>query len=213
MTWRLAKSLVRLREQVNAGWPERSKQSDGSIGDEKHSARESDHNPLPNGVVCAIDITHDPAHGFDSYKFADWLMIARDSRVKYVISNGRIGSGSAGPQPWQWRKYTGANKHDHHVHISVKADAASYDNGRDWFIDGYTGKVDPSYVAPKPTLRKGSTGADVEYLQTLLGESVDGDFGPLTDAAVRAAQKKYGLVVDGIVGPASWTAFKPKDGK
>lgn len=210
MTWRLAKSLTRLREQVNLRWPERSKQSDGSVGDTSHAARPSDHNPDANGVVKAIDITHDPANGFNSYKFADWLMIARDSRIKYVISNSRIASGSDGPQPWVWRKYTGANKHDHHVHISVKADPVVYDNGRDWFIDGYVGKPDATYVAPRPTLRKGSKGDDVKTLQGLVGESVDGDFGPMTEAAVISAQKKYGIVADGIVGPQTWKALETK---
>lgn len=208
MTWRLAKSLTRLREQVNAKWPERSKQSDGTKGDDAHASRTSDHNPNKNGDVTALDLTHDPAHGFNSYKFADWLMIARDSRIKYVISNSRIASGSDGPQPWVWRKYTGANKHDHHVHISVKADPVVYDNGRDWFIDGYVGKPDATYVAPRPTLRKGSKGPDVEYLQQQIGESVDGDFGPLTENGVKKFQQDNKLIIDGIAGPQVWAALK-----
>lgn len=70
MAWRLAHSLETLRAQVNAKWPNRSKSSDGSIGDASHSSRLSDHNPDPSGVVRAIDITHDPLSGFDSYAFA-----------------------------------------------------------------------------------------------------------------------------------------------
>ena len=35
MAWRLAKSLEKLRSQVNAKHPKRSKASDGAIGDEK----------------------------------------------------------------------------------------------------------------------------------------------------------------------------------
>ncbi len=66
MNWRLAKSLETLRSQVNAVHPNRSKESDGSIGNAEHSARESDHNPNSAGVVCAIDITPDPAGGVDS---------------------------------------------------------------------------------------------------------------------------------------------------
>lgn len=61
-------------------------------------------------------------------------------------------------------------------------------------------------------LRKGSEGADVKALQTLLigyGYScgrygADGDFGSATEKAVKAYQKANGLDVDGIVGPASW---------
>ena len=34
--------------------------------------------------------------------------------------------------------------------------------------------------------------------------SVDGIFGPLTEAAVKAVQTANGLTVDGIVGPQTW---------
>jgi hypothetical protein len=54
-------------------------------------------------------------------------------------------------------------------------------------------------------LRRGSTGANVRYLQTVLGGlKVDGQFGPITDRAVRAFQSANGLKVDGIVGPITW---------
>lgn len=69
----------------------------------------------------------------------------------------------------------------------------------------------------RKTLRLGSKGADVSYLQRRLVVTVDGDFGPITDAAVRKYQGKKGLVIDGIVGPATWgalgTASKPASNK
>jgi len=34
--------------------------------------------------------------------------------------------------------------------------------------------------------------------------SVDGDFGPKTEAAVKLLQTRYGFTADGIVGPATW---------
>lgn len=60
------------------------------------------------------------------------------------------------------------------------------------------------------TLRRGSKGDDVKILQRTLNDhnfgrlNVDGDFGHLTEAAVKKYQSDRGLVVDGIVGPATW---------
>lgn len=42
--------------------------------------------------------------------------------------------------------------------------------------------------------------ATVQWIQRKLGIVVDGDFGPETDAAVRAFQASHGLVADGAVG-------------
>ena len=63
---------------------------------------------------------------------------------------------------------------------------------------------------PEPTylLRKGRTGTPVKWVQWHLARlgydlgkwGVDGDFGAMTDAAVRAFQKKQQIEVDGIVG-------------
>jgi peptidoglycan hydrolase-like protein with peptidoglycan-binding domain len=62
-----------------------------------------------------------------------------------------------------------------------------------------------------PTIRIGSTGADVRRLQRLLvmmkllePSGIDGSFGPQTDSAVRSFQEGEGLTVDGIVGPMTW---------
>jgi len=57
------------------------------------------------------------------------------------------------------------------------------------------------------TIKQGSKGAAVKELQSKLGIKADGDFGPITDRAVRAFQASKGLVVDGIVGPKTWAAF------
>lgn len=68
-----------------------------------------------------------------------------------------------------------------------------------------------------PELKPGDTGAAVRTLQGLLvarhyrlgttgaaGDGVDGNYGPLTETAVREAQDKAGIHSDGITGPATW---------
>src|SRR5690348_11383152 len=130
-SWRVAKSLDTLLEQINAAYPDRSKAADGSIGDEAHAASVSDHNPDQNGVVRARDYTHDPDHGFDAHAMADCLIDSHDQRIKYVISRGRIASATI--SPWTWRAYTGENPHDHHAHVSVVADSRA-DNTSPWTI-------------------------------------------------------------------------------
>lgn len=136
MAWRAMTSLLRLRDQVNIIAPQRSKVSDGLIGDLTHQASRSDHNPHPVAgvglqMVAALDLTHDPAHGFDSYAFAEVLRINRDRRIKYVISNRRIFSAGT----WTWRSYTGADPHVNHVHVSV-LDASISDTGTAWNLEG-----------------------------------------------------------------------------
>lgn len=66
-----------------------------------------------------------------------------------------------------------------------------------------------SKIPAYPTVRRGDKGEVVTQLQRLLSKDgsslqIDGIFGPGTQSAVRAFQKKYGLTVDGIVGPQTW---------
>jgi hypothetical protein len=42
---RLSKSAIQLREQIDDAFPGRDRTSDGWIGDTRHAARKSDHNP------------------------------------------------------------------------------------------------------------------------------------------------------------------------
>ena len=59
-----------------------------------------------------------------------------------------------------------------------------------------------------PQIQRGSKGKAVKILQIILGDlEVDGSFGPATQAATLAFQKKHGLTADGIVGPKTWRAL------
>lgn len=212
MSWRVAKSLLTLRDQVNARWPNRNKENDGTIGDASHQSRQSDHDPDMNGVVTAMDITHDPKSGCDSYALAEVFKASRDPRIKYIISNRKICSSEV--DPWNWRPYHGANPHDHHVHVSVIDIKAKYDDTTPWNLDVKPMPAPVSIVSiTPPTLRKGDTGDAVKDLQRLLVTknipiSIDGDFGGETATAVRRFQSARSLVADGVAGPQTWAALK-----
>ncbi|MFN6568456.1 peptidoglycan-binding domain-containing protein [Dendronalium sp. ChiSLP03b] len=61
-----------------------------------------------------------------------------------------------------------------------------------------------------PILRLGMQNPEVTKLQQRLQRlgflkgGIDGDFGPTTEEAVKAAQKRYGLEADGVVGGGTW---------
>lgn len=215
--WRVAKALLQLRDQIDKRYPGRSKASDGTIGDPSHQSRDSDHNAWVKdgamGVVTALDITNDPAHGLDSDVLAHVVIDSRDSRIKYVISNSQICSGTGQDHPaWKWRPYGGSNPHKHHFHVSVKPEKKFYDDARRWQPKG----MPPAQTPPPdlPTLRQGDTGNDVVTLQRLLNANgakpklhEDAEFGASTHKAVVAFQKREGLVADGVVGSYTWEAL------
>ena len=69
-----------------------------------------------------------------------------------------------------------------------------------------------SYTKARPTIKRGSSGAGVKQAQCYLNSSltgerllVDGVFGPVTDAAVRRFQGCADIVIDGVVGPQTWS--------
>jgi hypothetical protein len=149
---RIAKSLSMLRDQVDARWPGRDKSSDGWLGDTSHQARKSDHNPNTAGVVQALDVTHDPAHGLNARSLAEMLVASRDPRIKYIISNAQIISSKV--SPWVWRPYSGPNEHRHHVHVSVDDDPALYDDARPWVFAGAPELPPAPQLPPVPPTKR-----------------------------------------------------------
>jgi hypothetical protein len=118
---KLCKAGQQLREQFDDSFPDRDRTSDGWIGDTRHSARPSDHNPdRETGIVRAIDVDRDvsgKAKPDLMPDIADQLrrLAKTDKRIAYIIFNGRIASWRMG---WRWRPYKGSNPHKHHCHIS-----------------------------------------------------------------------------------------------
>lgn len=208
MTWRVASALEVLLRQVNEKFPQRSKASDGSIGNAAHATRTSDHNPWvmegSTGIVTARDFTNDPLHGLDSEHLAEALRLSKDKRLKYVISNRKIASFDH--NDFAWRPYNGANAHNHHCHVSVREHKDQYDDTSPWNLDGIVPvSVAPPgkpHVEPRPVLKLGASGEDVKKLQTKL--FVSGTFDARTEAAIKELQRTHNVVEDGIVGPYTW---------
>lgn len=206
-SWKVAPALVQLLLQINQKWPGRSKAWDGTVGDLSHQERKSDHNPDFDGVVRALDVTHDPLHGLSSEYLAEGLRLSRDKRIRCIISNRKIAEAKHG---FEWAPYHGASPHDHHCHVSVqwapeRDDASMWDLSK---VRSTTSSDTAAYVPPPIKLQLGSHNSSVMELQGLLQLPADSIFGKGTKAAVQEFQKAHGLLSDGIVGPATWALLK-----
>jgi len=148
-------SLIALLAEADRRAPRRRKASDGWLGDAAHRKRKSDHNPLPDGAVLARDLTHDPDAGLDAHGWARDVAARGDERVSYLISDGQIWNPTS--QAWAtyqrlraegatrrsaakaalpgWRRYTGANLHRTHAHLSIKPTKAARNDMSPWWPD------------------------------------------------------------------------------
>lgn len=91
------------------------------------------------------------------------------------------------------------------THRAVKR----YQDERDLVVDGIVGPKTWARLDP-PTIQRGASGDAVRLCQRLLEDfgydagSVDGQFGPQTEKAVRKFQDDFLLSADGVVGPETW---------
>ena len=121
---RLVAGGVTLRNQVNARFKRRDKSADGWIGDKAHAARVSDHNPDAKGIVHALDIDADldPNDPGAAQRLANQIVAYAASglpganRIKYVVFDNKLASGTYANSMWTWRK--GNWGHEHHIHVS-----------------------------------------------------------------------------------------------
>jgi len=133
-SWSLVPCLVALRSEVNTLAPGRDKGSDGAVGDLRHQATKSDHNPDSRGWVHALDLDKDLRKpGWPMDRIVQ-ILVTRcraglEDRIQYIIWNGRIWSRSWG---WTARTYTGPNPHDKHAHVSARDLVALEQNTRPW---------------------------------------------------------------------------------
>lgn len=135
MAWRNCNASLRLVEAVNAKWPNRSKASDGTVGDAAHATRTSDHNPwvvvAGQGVVRARDITRagtDLPWLFEHLRVMGQRGDPRLAGGGYLIWDRRI----TAPNFSGWRAYTGSNPHIQHGHVSFSRNRAGFDSNTPW---------------------------------------------------------------------------------
>ena len=121
---RLVAGGVTLRNQVNKRWVRRDKRSDGWLGDSAHKGRVSDHNEDAAGLVHALDIDADldPKDPGAAQRLANQIVayaasgIPGANRIKYVVFNDQIASGTYPNSMWKWRG--SGYGHMHHIHVS-----------------------------------------------------------------------------------------------
>ena len=114
-------AAIAVLRQATAIAPSRMKASDGLLPSKSHILQNpnSDHN-----TGYAVDLTHDKLGGIDCYLLFQKLQA--DTRVSYLIFQGKIWSQEKG-----LREYTGPNKHNKHLHISIKEGCG--DDTSPWF--------------------------------------------------------------------------------
>jgi hypothetical protein len=105
-------AAIAVLRQATALFPKRKKASDGLLPSAAHMKQSptSDHN-----TGYAVDLTHDPKFGSDCVEV--FQKLKEDKRVKYLIFQGCIWSKDRAKEGD--REYTGSNKHNKHLHISI----------------------------------------------------------------------------------------------
>lgn len=193
----VAPALVQLTAEMNAAWPNRSRASDGDIGD-KHHKPPSKHLPDPDDMVRAVDRT---AAGVDMQTVIRRFIA--DPRADLVIHKRTIWSRSHDFQP---AAYHGDNDHDKHAHLQVLGGAAGL-SMVPWGI--FTPTQHPTFPGgrdlylTKPRMR----GDDVLWVQRFIGPpcgAADSIYGPKTDSGVRWYQRMRGIPVTGHVDALTW---------
>lgn len=159
--WKLAEALIVLEAEANLFAPRRSKASDGSIGDPSHMARTSHHNVDVAGYVTALDLTHDPAGGFDAIEVADLIAdrIAAGVETRVVgIGSFNWATGSErwfsqhGGTAWSWQDQD-LNGATHRTHMHLEVSPAAYTSTAPWGV----------YVPQRPATSLNESEIEMEY--------------------------------------------------
>lgn len=173
--WRVSKAVQSLGKQVEQGWPGR-RPEDGTVASSGHVKwPTSDHGIDPDGIVRAIDVGVEP-------ELFEALRLSHDPRLKYVIHDDYMFSSypAHGYAPYDIRPYT-KGKHETHTHVSMLKIADNDDepweigDGMAKAVEGIQRNLNDGGFADPPL-------------------TVDGDWGPKTEAAHLAMVEAAGAV-------------------
>lgn len=135
--WALAPQIAILRRELWALFPDIPRARFGTIGDQDHAARESDHNPDQRRYVRAIDVPHVGSafsrldHLAEFFRKVGENDSQRMASGGYVIWNRRKASKAS---RWKWITYMGDNPHTTHLHLSVSRLPQYYGLNHPWNV-------------------------------------------------------------------------------
>lgn len=192
LPWRNCYASTALVNEINALYPNRDKSSDGTIGDDAHESRTSDHNLTVKvgdlWVVRARDVDVDGVDHNALTAYLKALGAAKDPRLYpngYVISDGRITNNDFS----KWNTYYGPNQHDHHFHVSFTTVESGFDSTAGWGISSAGGSVDVGKTSTTSKSQKEDpvTNFDIErFSDSSFRGTIMAEVGPLSAVVDRA---------------------------
>jgi hypothetical protein len=214
MEWELVPCLERLRDEVNTIAPKRDKSSDGTIGDQAHQDRTSDHNADEVGKVPITDAdSKNEVHGLDldatlNTPGLTMEMIiqhtltrcrkdnddpANEPRLRYMIFNKRIWEAP----DWRQENYTGDNPHTEHAHFSAEYVTSLEADTSSWHLGDLVALTDDDKKWMTSEIRKQITDAltgalgDVVVRRNPDGTKIGGDNPTMTIASAHEYGTHY----------------------
>jgi hypothetical protein len=146
--WVEVACLVTLNNELWKIAPARDMGASGTIGDQAHAGKVSDHNPDETGAVPihdadkinevhALDVDVDLRQPGLSMRMVVDHIWARcksgaEKRLRYIIFDHQIAEASNG---WEWRPYTGTDPHTGHAHFSASYVTALEADTRSWTLE------------------------------------------------------------------------------
>jgi hypothetical protein len=196
----LVPCLVQLRTDMNNLCPNRSKASDGWVGNSAHQQNSSDHNwdetgnvPIRDAdkveEVHAVDLTKDLREPNLTMEMVVQHVLSRcrsgaEKRLRYIIFDRRIWRAS---NDWRQEKYSGSSPHTEHAHFSasyetkLEADTSSWrledipvaltDADKKWLVQ----QIDARADQVEATLRAEINAVAGEVLGAKTGDPTNAD--------------------------------------